>query len=126
MKSSNKTRLYNSGQVTQNPKTCNMLHKYNNSSNTNSFSLNTNYIDDFDKNLLYNSMYPSKTRRSSSSSSISSIPYSIDQSRRSSVGSINSETAGEPFHQQALSTNKNTSKPQKKDQSWLLLLILGA
>ena len=103
-----------------------MLHKYNNSSNTNSFSLNTNYIDDFDKNLLYNSMYPSKTRRSSSSSSISSIPYSIDQSRRSSVGSINSETAGESFYQQALSTNKNTSKPQKKDQSWLLLLILGA
>jgi len=89
-----------------------MLHKYNNSIN---LSLNTNFIDDFDQNLLYNSMYNQthhqepKYRRSSSISSISTID---SNPRRSSVSS--------------LSSNIDQSTPKKKDQSWLLLLLLGA
>lgn len=116
--------------MTQNQNKKMALHKYNNSIATNCLSLNTNYIDDFDKNLLYNSMYTSKSRRTSSFSSISSIPYSTlsDQSRRSSVGSIGSEVGDSTgLTQSSLDTStKSTTNPKRKDQSWLLLLILGA
>ncbi|CCH41866.1 hypothetical protein BN7_1405 [Wickerhamomyces ciferrii] len=108
-----------------------MLHKYNNYTNlqSNNYKLysNTNFIDEFDQNLLYNSLY--------------------DQSRRSSISSLNSSTSlnslnntcevSDQFKEKTtpidnksldyrVKDQSNQIHPKKKDQSWLLLLILGA
>lgn len=90
-----------------------MLHKYNNSLTTNRFSLNTNSIDDFDQNLYYNSMYQQHTKSFHSTSTIEEPPL-LNSRRSSSVTSLNSLNSIEK------------SSPKKKDQSWLLLLIVGA
>lgn len=90
-----------------------MLHKYNNSLTTNRFSLNTNSIDDFDQNLYYNSMYQQHTKSFHEES-----PLLHNSRRSSSITSLNSLDSS--------CIEKSSTSPKKKDQSWLLLLIVGA